>query len=270
MCGICGAIGIESPERSEAITRRMMGAIRHRGPDDEGLLLAPSAALGMRRLSIIDLAGGHQPVFNEAGNIAVVFNGEIYNYRELRGRLAGYGHEFRTQSDTEVIVHGYEQWGENCLKELRGMFAFALWDARATATTGEAARNAKVLIARDRLGIKPLYFYQSGNQLLFCSEIKGLLASGEVPRQLDPAGVRIFLQLGHIPPPWTAIRGVTPLPPGHLGIWVRGNWHTESYWKLDPHAGRAPQPENLAADYADQTGSGLDIARPPACGSRAA
>ncbi len=251
MCGICGTLGIESAERSEAITRRMMNGIRHRGPDDEGSLVAPSVALGMRRLSIIDLAGGHQPVFNEAGNIAVVFNGEIYNYQELRGKLAACGHEFRTNSDTEVIVHGYEQWGEECLRELRGMFTFALWDARATGATGEAARNAKVFIARDRLGIKPLYIYQSERQFLFCSEIKGLLASGEVPRQLDPAGLRVFLQLGHIPPPWTAIRGVTPLPPGHFGIWQQGIWRTEAYWKLDPHAGKAPLPGNLAADLSE-------------------
>src|SRR6266436_1912100 len=201
MCGICGVIGIERVEQAEAITRRMMESIRHRGPDDDGLLLAPSVAFGMRRLSIIDLSGGRQPVFNEAGNVAVVFNGEIYNYQHLRGTLEARGHLFRTHSDTEVIVHGYEEWGENCLRELRGMFAFALWDARDSGTSGDAARHAKVFIARDRLGIKPLYFYHSGNQLIFASEIKALLASGLVPRQLDPAGLRAYLQLGHTPPP---------------------------------------------------------------------
>src|ERR1019366_8158117 len=152
MCGICGAIGIEHSYLAEAITRRMMEALRHRGPDEDGLLVAPSVALGMRRLSIIDLPEGHQPAFNEAGNVAVVFNGEIYNFQQLRKTLEGRGHIFRTHSDTEVIVHAYEEWGERCLQELRGMFAFAVWDARASGTEGDAARSAKIFLARDRLG----------------------------------------------------------------------------------------------------------------------
>jgi asparagine synthase (glutamine-hydrolysing) len=242
---------MESTERAEAITRRMMEALRHRGPDEDGLLVAPSVALGMRRLSIIDLSGGRQPVFNEAGNVAVVFNGEIYNYQQLRGTLEGRGHAFRTRSDTEVIVHAYEEWGEECLRELRGMFAFALWDARASGASGDAARHARVFIARDRLGIKPLYFYRSGNQLIFASEIKALLASGLVPKQLDPAGLHVFLQLGHIPPPWTAIRGVTPLEPGHIGVWRDAEWRTQAYWKLQPHASATPPPKDLASSLAD-------------------
>src|SRR6202790_3498972 len=121
MCGICGVIGMESTERADAITRRMMEALRHRGPDEDGLLVAPSVVLGMRRLSIIDLSGGRQPVFNEAGNVAVVFNGEIYNFRQLRNTLEGRGHTFRTHSDTETIVHAYEEWGEKCVQEFRGM-----------------------------------------------------------------------------------------------------------------------------------------------------
>ena len=251
MCGICGVIGIQCTEQAEAITCRMMEALRHRGPDEDGLLVAPSVALGMRRLSIIDLPGGHQPVFNEANNVAVVFNGEIYNYKQLRGTLEGRGHAFRTHSDTEVIVHAYEEWGEECLRELRGMFAFAVWDARASGTTGDAARRARVFIARDRLGIKPLYLYRSENLLIFASEIKALLASGLVPKQLDPAGLRAFLQLGHIPPPWTAIRGVTPLAPGHTGIWHSSEWRTKPYWNLDPHSSAAPPPKELAASLAD-------------------
>src|ERR1700680_2445504 len=251
MCGICGVIGSQGTEQAEAITRRMMEALRHRGPDEDGLLVAPSASLGMRRLSIIDLPGGHQPVFNEAGNVAVVFNGEIYNFRQLRNTLEGRGHAFRTHSDTEVIVHAYEEWGEKCLRELRGMFAFALWDARASGTSGDAARHACVFIARDRLGIKPLYFYRSGNQLLFASEIKALLASGQVPKQLDPAGSRSFLQLGHTPPPWTAIRGVIPLEPGHIGVWRDAEWRTETYWTLNPHASATPPPKDLASSLAN-------------------
>jgi asparagine synthase (glutamine-hydrolysing) len=242
---------MESTERAEAITRRMMEALRHRGPDEDGLLVAPSVALGMRRLSIIDLSGGRQPVFNEAGNVAIVFNGEIYNYQQLRGTLEPRGHVFRTRSDTEVIVHAYEEWGEECLRELRGMFAFALWDARASGASGDAARHARVFIARDRLGIKPLYFYRSGNQLIFASEIKALLASGLVPKQVDPAGLHVFLQLGHIPPPWTAIRGVTPLQPGHIGAWRGAEWRTEAYWKLEPHASATPPLKDLASRLAD-------------------
>src|SRR6266853_1646652 len=251
MCGICGVIGIERTEQAEAVTRRMMEALWHRGPDEDGLLVAPSVALGMRRLSIIDLSGGRQPVFNEAGNVAVVYNGEIYNYRQLRGTLEGRGHVFGTHSDTEVIVHAYEEWGEECLRELRGMFAFAVWDARVSGTSGDAARHARIFLARDRLCIKPLYFYRSGNQLVFASEIKALLASGLVPKQLDPAGLRAFLQLGHIPPPWTAIRGVTPLAPGHIGVWGDGDWRTKAYWKLDPHASATPPPKDLASSLAD-------------------
>jgi asparagine synthase (glutamine-hydrolysing) len=251
MCGICGVIGMERTELAESATRRMMEALRHRGPDEEGLLVAPSAVLGMRRLSIIDLSSGRQPIFNEAGNVAIVYNGEIYNYEQLRGTLEQRGHVFRTHSDTEVIVHAYEEWGEECLRELRGMFAFALWDARASGTSGDAARHARVFIARDRLGIKPLYFYHSGNQLVFASEIKALLASGLVPKRLDPAGLRAFLQLGHIPPPWTAIRGITPLDPGHLGVWSDAAWCTKPYWTLDPHPSATPPPKELASSLAD-------------------
>src|SRR6267378_1396041 len=184
MCGICGVIGFERTNQAEAITRRMMEALRHRGPDEDGLLVAPSVALGVRRLSIIDLPGGHQPVFNEATNVAVVFNGEIYNYKQLRDTLEGRGHAFRTHSDTEVIVHAYEEWGEQCLRELRGMFAIAIWDARSSGTSGgtsgEAARRAHIFLARDRLGIKPLYYAVAGGALLFSSEVRSLLASGRL------------------------------------------------------------------------------------------
>src|SRR5258708_16077840 len=141
MCGICGVIGFERPDQSDAITRRMMEALRHRGPDEDGLLVDPSVALGMRRLSIIDLPGGHQPVFNEASNVVVVFNGEIYNYKQLRGTLEGRGHAFRTHSDTEVIVHAYEECGEQCVGELRGIFAFAVWDALASGPTRDVLRQ---------------------------------------------------------------------------------------------------------------------------------
>src|SRR6202166_2560835 len=186
MCGICGVIGIQRPELAEDITRRMMGALLHRGPDEDGILVAPSAALGMRRLSIIDLPGGHQPVFNETGNVAVVYNGEIYNFLQLRKALEGRGHAFRTNSDTEVIVHAYEEWCEHCLRELRGMFAIAIWDARSSGTSGEAARHAQIFLARDRLGIKPLYYAVAGGVLLFSSEVRSLLASGRPQARVAP------------------------------------------------------------------------------------
>ena len=147
MCGICGVIGIQRSELGEEITRRMMGALWHRGPDEDGILVAPSAALGMLRLSIIDLPGGHQPIFNETGNVAAVFNGEIYNFQQLRNTLDGRGHSFRTHSDTEVIVHAYEEWGEHCLREFRGMFSIAIWDARSSGTSGEEARRARIFLS---------------------------------------------------------------------------------------------------------------------------
>jgi asparagine synthase (glutamine-hydrolysing) len=209
MCGICGVIGIERTEQAEAITRRMMEALRHRGPDEDGLLVAPSAALGMRRLSIIDLPGGHQPVFNEAGNIAVVFNGEIYNFRQLRGTLEGRGHAFRTRSDTEVIVHAYEEWGEQCLGELRGMFAFAVWDGRASGAPG------RIFLARDRLGIKPLYYSYVDGALLFASEVRALIASGCIAPRVAADSLEAYLLFGSVAEPSTIVEGVFSLPPGH-------------------------------------------------------
>jgi asparagine synthase (glutamine-hydrolysing) len=215
MCGICGVIGIQRPELAEEITRRMMGAILHRGPDEDGLLVAPSAALGMRRLSIIDLPGGHQPVFNETGNVAVVFNGEIYNFQQLRKTLEARGHTFRTHSDTEAIVHAYEEWGEPCLRELRGMFAIAIWDARDSGATGEAARHARIFLARDRLGIKPLYYAVAGGAFLFSSEVRSLLASGQIQPRVSADSLEAYLTFGSVIEPSTIVQGVFSVPPGH-------------------------------------------------------
>jgi asparagine synthase (glutamine-hydrolysing) len=215
MCGICGVIGIQRAELAEEVTRRMMGALEHRGPDEDGILVAPSAALGIRRLSIIDLPGGHQPVFNETGNVAVVFNGEIYNFPQLRKTLEGSGHAFRTHSDTEVIVHAYEEWGEQCLRELRGMFAIAIWDARSSGTSGDGARHAQIFLARDRLGIKPLYYAAAGGALLFSSEVRSLLASGRLQPRLSPDSLEAFLTFGSVVEPSTLVEGVFSVPPGH-------------------------------------------------------
>ncbi len=206
---------MQRPELAEEITRRMMGALWHRGPDEDGLLVAPSVALGMRRLSIIDLPGGHQPVFNETNDVAVVYNGEIYNFEALRKTLEGRGHAFRTHSDTEVVVHAYEEWGENCLREFRGMFALAIWDARASGTSGDGARRARIFLARDRLGIKPLYYASVGGAFLFSSEVRSLLASGQVPPRVAPESLEAYLTFGSVIEPCTLVNGVFSIPPGH-------------------------------------------------------
>jgi asparagine synthase (glutamine-hydrolysing) len=211
MCGICGVIGIQSNGESEAVVRRMMAAMLHRGPDEDGILLSPPVAAGMRRLSIIDLPGGSQPVWNETGTLAVVFNGEIYNFRVLREELESAGHKFRTRSDTEVIVHAYEEWGENCVARLHGMFAFAIIEM----PQGRAGRATRVFIARDSLGIKPLYYAQYGGAFLFASELRALLASGFVPACLSADAVPSYLLFGSVGEPMTMVDGVYSLLPGH-------------------------------------------------------
>ena len=192
----------------------MTAAMSHRGPDEEGFLAgdarAPGLALGIRRLSIIDLAGGHQPVWNETKDVAVIFNGELYNYRDLRERLSLCGHRFLTQSDTEVLVHAWEEWGEDSLTELRGMFAFALLDLR------ERYATAPILfLARDPLGIKPLYYTQTRDGFAFASEVRALLASGAVPKRLSQDAVTAYLLFGSVSEPVTLLEGVFSIPPGH-------------------------------------------------------
>jgi asparagine synthase (glutamine-hydrolysing) len=208
MCGICGVVGTERKDEAAIAVRRMLAAIHHRGPDEEGFLERPSVALGMRRLSIIDLAGGSQPVWNEDGRVAVVFNGEIYNFRELRESLLSSGHSFRTHSDTEVIVHAYEEWGADCARKFRGMFAFAIWDGR--------TNPARMLFARDRLGIKPLYYARVSGVLVFASEVRALLASELVPREISPSAVESYVLFGSVAEPETIVAGVFSLPPGYL------------------------------------------------------
>jgi asparagine synthase (glutamine-hydrolysing) len=213
--------------------------MRHRGPDSQGVQGFPSCVLVNARLSIIDVSErGRMPMTSGDGQAWITYNGETYNAAELRAELVRRGHSFRTTSDTEVVLHLYLEYGERFVEKLRGMFAFAIWDAR----------ESKLVLGRDRLGIKPLYVHESAGQLVFASELKALLASGLIPRQLDPAGLRAFLQLGHIPPPWSAIRGVTSLAPGHIGVWKDGNWRTEPYWRLSPHSSPAIPHDHLAAD----------------------
>jgi asparagine synthase (glutamine-hydrolysing) len=214
VCGICGVAFASRSADAESRVRAMTVAMRHRGPDEDGFLAgdvrAPGLALGMRRLSIIDLAGGHQPVWNESKDVAVIFNGELYNYRDLRERLTLCGHRFTTQSDTEILVHAWEEWGEDALPELRGMFAFALLDLR------ERYATAPILfLARDPLGIKPLYYTQTPEGFAFASEIRALLASGIVPKKLSQDAVTAYLLFGSVSEPVTLLEGVFSLPPGH-------------------------------------------------------
>jgi asparagine synthase (glutamine-hydrolysing) len=192
----------------------MAAALVHRGPDEDGFLVndprSPGVALGIRRLSIIDLAGGHQPVWNETHDVAVVFNGELYNYRELRERLSLAGHQFTTKSDTEILVHGWEEWGEDLLSELRGMFAFALLDLRKHFATVPV-----LFLARDPLGIKPLYYAQTEQGFAFASEVRALLASGIVERKISSDALTSYLLFGSVSEPVTLVDGVFSIPPGH-------------------------------------------------------
>src|SRR5579864_6622621 len=242
MCGIAGIATVSPSEALRPAADRMAASMKHRGSDSQGVQEFPSCLLANARLSIIDLSErGRMPMSSADGQAWITYNGETYNAAELRAELAERGHTFRTTSDTEVVLHLYLEYGERFVEKLRGMFAFAIWDAR----------ENKLVLGRDRLGIKPLYLYESGGQLVFASELKALLASGLVPRQLDPAGLRAFLQLGHIPPPWSAVRGVTPVPPGHIGVWKDGEWRTEPYWSLTPHSSQPFSKDHLAENLSN-------------------
>ena len=224
MCGILGFINLDRGRPAdERIARAMAAAIIHRGPDDEGFYFKNNVAMGMRRLSIIDLATGHQPISNEDGSVWVVFNGEIYNFPELREQLLARGHQFSTNSDTEVIVHLYEDYGDDLVQHLNGMFAFALWDEK----------RERMLIARDRMGEKPLYFAQAADQsFVFASELKSLVAHPLIERRINLLALRKYLQYEFVPSPHTMIAGVSKLRPAHRLIWEKGRWRTESYWRL--------------------------------------
>src|SRR5712691_10593900 len=225
MCGITGIFDCGGyAEIDRALLRRMTDAVRHRGPDGEGFYHAPGIGLGHRRLAIIDLAGGVQPLFNEDRTVCVVFNGEIYNFQPLIAELTACGHVFRTRSDTEVIVHAWEEWGEACLDRFNGMFAFALWDSR----------SETLFLARDRLGEKPLYYVNHGGLLLFASELKSLLCHPHIDRGLDPQAVEEFFAFGYIPDPRSIYRGIRKLMPGHCLKVKRGQKLPEprAYWEL--------------------------------------
>ncbi len=222
MCGITGVAGSLRAGAAPGVLERMNGMLRHRGPDGDGFFWDESVGLAMRRLAIIDVAGGDQPIFNEDGSVCVVFNGEIYNFQDLRVELEAKGHRFSTGSDTEVIVHLYEEAGEACVERLWGMFALAVWDSR----------NRTLLVARDRLGEKPLvYFASADGGLAFASELQALFGHPSVPREVDARAIDDYLTYLYVPAPRTAYRGVRKLPPGHRLVWRDGKTTVEAYWR---------------------------------------
>jgi asparagine synthase (glutamine-hydrolysing) len=234
MCGIAGIVSSNRAERiEEALVHQMCEAIVHRGPDDEGLLARHNVGLGMRRLSIIDLSGGHQPIFNEDRSAWIVFNGEIYNFPELRPELEAHGHHFSTHSDTETIVHLYEEMGADCVQKLRGMFAFALWDDR----------RQSLLIARDRLGKKPLHYALHNGKLYFASEIKSILTVAPELAEVNRAALMQYMYLGYVPDPATAFSKIHKLPPGHLLEFQHGELRVRKYWDLPEYGTHGPMSE---------------------------
>ncbi len=223
MCGIYGIADLtlaQNPGRE--LLARMDDVIVHRGPDDSGQYFGKGVALGMRRLSIIDLSGGHQPISNEDGTVWVVCNGEIYNFQELRERLVKAGHVFRTRCDTEVLVHYYEQEGLEFVKHLRGMFAIALWDAK----------RSRLVLVRDRLGKKPLYVRREPKRILFASEIKAILQDENVPRRVNAEALREYLALGYVPAPATLLEGIEKILPGHYWVIENGRVEDREYWDV--------------------------------------
>ena len=232
MCGLAGIAARNLSAAQVASVGAMTAALSHRGPDSSGVKALGNCALGNTRLAILDLSErGQQPMPNGDGSSWITYNGECYNASELREWLRSRGHKFHSATDTEVVLHLYDELGETCVERLRGMFAFAIWDGG----------KKRLLLARDRLGIKPLYYALTPEGLVFASEIKALLASNLIPRNVNTHGVRAFLRLGHIPPPWTAVRNVQPLEPGHIATWQDGSFQKRCYWSLKPHrSGASP------------------------------
>jgi len=245
MCGICGWIQLNGKtdiQRSTLVFEPMKGAIAHRGPDDHGAVVFDDAVLGMTRLSIIDLEGGQQPIANEAEDCWIVFNGEIYNFIELRDELKGHGHRFRTRSDTEVILRAYEEWGTDCVRRLRGMFAFAIYDSRKREKLGgkDSKSRPRLFLARDRVGKKPLYYYQDDERLIFGSEIKALLAHPSVHARVNRPVIPLYLTYGYVPSPFTFFEDICELPPGHTLTITDGDVAIRSYWEIPRDCGNEP------------------------------
>jgi len=227
MCGICGIYHTaRDREVDPGALKKMNQAIIHRGPDDDGYCLKDGVGLAMRRLSIIDVAAGQQPIYNEDRSAVIVYNGEVYNHVELRRELEAHGHVFRTRADTEAILHAYEEYGEECPAHLNGMFAFAIWDRR----------RRRLFIARDRMGVKPLYYHFDGRRLLFGSELKSILAVADVPREIDAEALDAFLTFEYIPAPKSIFRGIHKLPSAHWLSLEQDRLTVQRYWRLQYRA----------------------------------
>src|SRR5436305_10759720 len=225
MCGICGQLNFARNDPVELETiRRMTQTMVHRGPDDEGYFFEGAIGLGFRRLSIIDLAGGHQPMSDAEQRVWVIFNGEIYNYRELRVDLQGKGHQFRTNSDTEVIVHGYKEWGTDVFNHLNGMFGLAIWDVP----------NERLVVARDAMGIKLVYYKIDNGVLTFGSEVRAILAAGDSRPEVDPVALNLFLRFRYTPSPLTVFQGIRKLAPGTMLVVEDGECREERWYKFSP------------------------------------
>jgi asparagine synthase (glutamine-hydrolysing) len=238
MCGICG---IHDPNGNidDNLIRKMSDILTHRGPDDEGFHIEEKVGLGFKRLSIIDLELGNQPMANEDGSIWIVYNGEIYNFPVLKEELVGKGHQFRTKSDTEVIIHGYEEWGEDVLQKLNGMFAFALWDAK----------KEKLFLARDRLGIKPLYYRLYDDRLVFASEIKALVADENLEKKVNPEALVDYLTFQNVFGTKTFFKGIVKLLPAHYAVKDSEGFRTVEYWDLDFKKGAIEDEERYVEKY---------------------
>lgn len=249
MCGVAGIVGHDSPENVVlSAAQKMVSAMRHRGPDGCGVTSLPGCVLANTRLAIVDLSDrGRQPMSNADRTIWISYNGETYNAAELRQELIDKGYSFRSKTDTEVVLRLYEECGAECIRKLRGMFALAIWDTR----------TQKLLLARDRLGIKPLYFFRRNGTLIFGSELKCLLASGLIERRIETSALPLYLQLGHVPPPWSLISGVMPLPPGNVAIWQDGTFTGGPYWSLDSLGYESGHENHPVPQAAEQLGDVL-------------
>lgn len=241
MCGICGVYEFKAEPVDPDLVDRMTSAMAHRGPDGSGRYISRCIGLGHRRLSIIDIEGGAQPLTNEDGSLRVIFNGEIYNFIELREELEKKGHVFKTRSDTEVILHGYEEWGLDCVSVFNGIFAFALWDET----------RQRLFLARDHLGVKPLYYVTIDNRFLFASEIKSLLADGQCPREVNMKGLAQLFTLRYVPSPETLFSRIKKLPPGHFMVVGAGGSEIKRYWKWKPQIENRRDEQELVEAYGE-------------------
>ncbi|MFN2216046.1 MAG: asparagine synthase (glutamine-hydrolyzing), partial [Anaerolineales bacterium] len=237
MCGICGQVFVDERMPDKDILVRMNSALIHRGPDSDGFYLAPGVGLAMRRLAVIDLSTGDQPISNEDGSLWIVFNGEIFNYKHIRKDLENAGHQFKTDSDTECILHLYEDHGDDCVQYLNGQFAFALWDTS----------RQRLLLTRDRMGEKPLYYSRQGDTLFFSSELSSLLDGLSAQPPIDLNAIDLYLALQYIPDPLTAYQGISKLPPAHQLVWQNGELQIKRYWQA-PFGPKWDQSEDQLLD----------------------